>query len=75
MLKKQLRKHGMSPMQALEAATRVSAELLGIADKVGTLEPGKLADVVVVAGNPLEDIKAVREIRLVVKEGQVVKEN
>ncbi|KXG78320.1 Adenine deaminase [Fervidicola ferrireducens] len=75
MLKKQLRKHGMSPMQALEAATRVSAELLGIADKVGTLEPGKLADVVVVAGNPLEDIKAVREIRLVVKEGQIVKEN
>ncbi|MDN5332700.1 MAG: hypothetical protein PWP45_1925 [Tepidanaerobacteraceae bacterium] len=67
--------NGMSPMQALEAATRVSAELLGIADKVGTLEPGKLADVVVVAGNPLEDIKAVREIRLVVKEGQVVKEN
>ncbi|MDK2855909.1 MAG: hypothetical protein PWQ41_1940 [Bacillota bacterium] len=66
--------NGMSPMQALEAGTRVSAELLGIADKVGTLEPGKLADVVVVAGNPLDDIKAVREVRLVIKEGRIVKE-
>jgi imidazolonepropionase-like amidohydrolase len=65
--------NGMTPLQALEAGTRVSAELLGIEDKVGTLEAGKLADVVVVAGDPLADIKAVRNVQVVVKEGQIVK--
>ncbi|BCV25404.1 amidohydrolase family protein [Gelria sp. Kuro-4] len=65
--------NGMTPLQALEAGTRVSAELLGIEDKVGTLEAGKLADVVVVAGDPLADIKAVRNVQVVVKEGRIVK--
>jgi imidazolonepropionase-like amidohydrolase len=65
--------NGMSPMQALETATRSSAELLGISDKVGTLEPGKIADVVVLSGDPLADITAVRNVKGVIKEGKIVK--
>lgn len=66
---------GYSPMQAIQAATKVNAELLGAADKIGTLEPGKLADVVVVDGNPLSDIKILSKqecIRYVFKEGRLV---
>ncbi len=67
---------GMTPMQALEAATRAGAEVLGLADRVGTLEPGKLADLVVVDGDPLDDIRVLRDparIRMVVKGGEVVR--
>jgi imidazolonepropionase-like amidohydrolase len=45
---------GMTPMQALEATTRSAAELMGLQDELGTLEPGKRADLVVVDGDPLE---------------------
>ncbi|MCL4425435.1 MAG: amidohydrolase family protein [Firmicutes bacterium] len=65
---------GMSPRQALLAATKMGAELLGLSDKIGALEPGKLADVVVVDGDPLEDVKVVQKkeaILLVMKEGRV----
>ena len=67
---------GMSPMEAILASTKVAAECLEWQDKVGTLEVGKLADVVVVNGNPLEDIKLLPEndnIKLVVKGGKVYK--
>lgn len=60
---------GATPMQALRFATSAAAELLGIGDEAGTLEPGKAADLVAVAGNPLEDIEALREVRLVVRRG------
>lgn len=66
-------KNGMEPMAALEAATRVGAELLGVIDEVGTLEVGKLADVVVLDGDPIADIKNVRDVRMVIKEGTIVK--
>ena len=49
---------GMSPMQVIEASTRNGAEAMGMLDELGTIEAGKLADVIVVAGNPLEDIEA-----------------
>lgn len=52
---------GMAPMAAIVAGTRSAAELLGIGDRLGTLEPGKLADVVVCEGNPLEDIRVLGE--------------
>ena len=49
---------GMSPMQVSEASTRIGAEALGLTEELGTIEVGKLADVIVVAGNPLLDTRA-----------------
>lgn len=65
---------GMSPVQALRAATSVDAKLLGVDDKLGTLERGKLADVVAVGGDALADVKRVHDVRLVVKGGAIVKQ-
>ena len=65
---------GMSPIAALRSATSLDAELLGLADKVGTLEPGKLADVVALAGDPTADITATERVLLVMKEGKILKE-
>jgi imidazolonepropionase-like amidohydrolase len=62
---------GMPPAQALRAGTSVAAELLGLANKLGTLETGKLADVVAVPGNPLEDIKVTQSVFFVMKEGAI----
>lgn len=62
---------GMTPAQSLRAGTSVGAELLGLQTKVGTLEPGKLADIVAVPGNPLNDIKATQSVLFVMKEGVV----
>ena len=62
-------KFGMTPMQAIESATRAAAELLDMSDRVGTLEAGKLADVVAVPGNPLTDITAMERVNFVMKEG------
>lgn len=67
---------GMSPMEAIVATTRTAAECLGWQDKVGTLEKGKLADIVVVKGNPLEDISSLSDntnIQLVIKDGKIEK--
>src|SRR4051812_19871603 len=64
---------GMKPAAALQAATVVDAELLGLADRIGALEPGKLADVIAVPGNPLARIAAVERVSFVMKEGVVYK--
>ena len=64
---------GMTPMQAIQAATRVGAELLGWDDRIGTLEPGKLADLIAVTGNPLEKIGALRDVSFVMIGGHVAK--
>jgi imidazolonepropionase-like amidohydrolase len=63
---------GIDPMAAIVAATRSGAELCGRADRLGTLEPGKLADLVVVAGDPLHDIRALHDVRLVLIGGRRV---
>ena len=60
---------GMKPADALRAATAVDAELFGLADKLGTLEPGKLADVVAVPGDPTQDIRQSEHVFFVMKEG------
>ena len=64
-------KAGASPALALRAATSADAELLGIADKVGSLEKGKLADIVAVPGDPLTNIGAMRKVFFVMKEGNI----
>lgn len=64
---------GMTPMQAIQSATRVAAEMLDMQDQVGTLEPGKFADVVAVPGDPLADITAMERVSFVMKDGVVVK--
>lgn len=65
--------YGMDPMHVIAAATRNGAELLGEADEFGTVEPGKKADVIVVDGNPLTGMRALRDPDVVVKDGEVLK--
>jgi imidazolonepropionase-like amidohydrolase len=64
---------GMKPIDALKAGTSADAELLGLADKIGSLEPGKLADVVAVPGDPLENIRQTEHVFFVMKEGVIYK--
>jgi len=66
-------KLGMKPIDALKAGTSVDAQLLGIAERTGTLETGKLADIVACPGNPEENIRQVEKIGFVMKEGVVVR--
>jgi imidazolonepropionase-like amidohydrolase len=63
---------GMSTMQALQASTRVAAEACGVLDKVGTLEVGKEADVLVVEASPLDDVRNLRDVVAVFKAGERV---
>ena len=68
---------GMSPMESLVATTKVAAECLGWQNRIGTLEPGKLADVVITRTDPLADIRSLEQtsnIALVMKGGQLVKD-
>ncbi|ALU42368.1 MULTISPECIES: Xaa-Pro dipeptidase [Pseudoalteromonas] len=64
-------KFGMNELQALQAATINSASLLKMQDKLGSLEAGKLADIIAVPGNPLEDIQVMETVTLVIKDGKV----
>jgi imidazolonepropionase-like amidohydrolase len=62
---------GMPPMEAIKSATLVAAELVGMKDQLGSVEGGKLADIVAVNGNPLQDIKTMRNVTFVMKDGVV----
>ncbi len=64
---------GMTPLQALRSGTIETATLLGAEDRLGTIEPGKLADIIAVDGDPSQDISALRTIRFVMKGGKVVR--
>lgn len=66
-----LRCAGLSPLQVLQACTSTAASALGVEDSVGTLEVGKLADIVVLDADPLVDVRNTRNVRLVVKNGDV----
>ena len=65
-------KDGATPWQTLLAATKHAAAICGAADELGTVEVGKLADLIVVEANPLEDINNIRQLLLVIKEGRLV---
>lgn len=64
---------GMKPVDALRAGTSADADLLGLADKIGSLEAGKYADVVAVPGNPVTDIRQTEHVFFVMKEGVIYK--
>ena len=64
---------GMPPIDAILAATVVNAGILGIFDKVGTLEPGKFADIIATDENPLDDIHTLETVAFVMKEGKIYK--
>jgi len=65
---------GMSPIDALKSATTSDAELFGVAQKLGTLEKGKLADVIAVPGDPTTDITAAARVSFVMKEGKIIRQ-
>ena len=65
---------GMKPIDALKSATSTDAELLGIGQKVGPLEKGKLADVIAVSGDPIGDITATERVSFVMKDGKVIRQ-
>jgi len=68
---------GFSPMEAIEGGTRIAARVLGLENELGTVEEGKLADLVIVEGNPLEDITVLlkpESVRLVMQGGRLVKD-
>jgi len=63
---------GATPRQTLLAATRNAAKLCGVGNDLGTVQTGKLADLIAVEANPLDDIQNLRRLLLVIKEGQIV---
>jgi imidazolonepropionase-like amidohydrolase len=65
---------GMTPMQAIQTATRNAADLLDMSDRIGTIEAGKFADIVAVPGNPLKDITLMQRVGFVMKDGKVYKQ-
>ena len=67
-------KYGMTPMQAIQAATSNAADLLGHSDLIGSIKQGKSADMVAVSGDPLKDINLLENVEFVMKEGMVYKE-
>jgi len=67
-------KMGMTPLQAIQSATVAAADLLGWSDRVGSLEPGKFADLIGVAGDPLQDVTTLERVQFVMKGGEVMKQ-
>jgi imidazolonepropionase-like amidohydrolase len=63
----------MQPIDVLRAATLNSADLLGLGDRLGALDVGKLADIIAVDGDPTKDVKDLQHVRFVMKNGQVIR--
>ena len=66
-------KFGMPPVEAIKAATVNAADLLGLGQEIGTIEPGKSADIIAVAGDPLSDVTVLKNVEFVMTRGEVVK--
>ena len=67
--------NGMTAMRAIQAATTADADLLGVSSKLGSITKGKLADIIAVRGDPLRDVRVLEDVRFVMKEGRVYKED
>ncbi|MFY9560876.1 MAG: amidohydrolase family protein [Terriglobales bacterium] len=67
-------KYGMTPMQAIQSATTNAADLLGHSSEIGSIKPGKYADLIAVGGDPLKDITILENVEFVMKEGKVYKQ-
>ncbi len=67
-------KYGMTPMQAIQAATSNAADLLGHSNEIGSIKPGKYADIIAVTGDPLTDIRLLENVQFVMKEGKIYKQ-
>ncbi|HKW32642.1 MAG TPA: amidohydrolase family protein [Candidatus Acidoferrum sp.] len=67
-------KYGMTPLQAIQSATVSAADLVGKSALLGSIQPGKYADVIAVSGNPLEDVRLLENVKFVMKEGKVYKQ-
>jgi imidazolonepropionase-like amidohydrolase len=67
-------KYGMTPMQAIQSATSLAADLLGRSNELGSIKPGKNADVIAVSGDPLENVSVLENVQFVMKDGKVYKQ-
>lgn len=67
-------KYGMSPTEAIKAATVNAADLLGLSREIGTIEPGKSADLIAVAGDPVADVRVLKSVTFVMARGEVIKD-
>lgn len=66
---------GMTPMQAIQSATVAAADLLGVQDKLGSLQTGKYADLIAVRGDPVANVRLLEDVRFVMKQGTVYKQD
>ena len=64
--------YGMKPIDVLRSATSVNATVFGYADKIGSIKPGLLADMIAVEGDPSVDIKNIRKIKMIMKGGKLI---
>ncbi|MGH2648470.1 MAG: amidohydrolase family protein, partial [Ginsengibacter sp.] len=62
---------GLTPMEAIQSATIVPAKVMGIEKLYGSVEPGKKADIIIVDGDPLENIRNIRNVKTVIKDGDI----
>jgi imidazolonepropionase-like amidohydrolase len=67
--------NGMTPMQAIQAATSADADLLGVSSQLGSITKGKLADIIAVRGDPLRDVRLLEDVPFVMKEGRIYKQD
>ena len=67
--------NGMTPMQAIQAATMADADLFGVSRKLGSISRGKLADLIAVRGDPLQEVRLLEDVRFVMKEGRIYKQD